>query len=198
MKNVNEFWNTSWTFYKEKSFTWIEYEVCENVNSVIDIDWFTKIKIDVRWETKEVYLENENLRVDSSNWEEINIWYIKVKINKEQDIIEYLDWDLIWEQLFTLEAAIREAKKQWKKLPANFNEFQAILDEVWVNEFMKKFPGYISKEWDNFLEIWNNSYFWLESSEWSNADNMWFTRWTNQPYSCWSNKSKKISVRCIK
>lgn len=65
---------------------------------------------------------------------------INSKINPERDIVEYLEWESAWEQLFTLDAAKRELAKQWKRLPDN-GELEAIIEAVWEQELAGKPTG---------------------------------------------------------
>lgn len=107
-------------------------------------DKWTKVCISCNWILKEIFLENENLKVDSSHWKEVNIDYKlnnsigQLKINPEKDIIEYLEGELAWQQLFTFYSAIRESSKQWKRLPKNEKELISIIDKIWIEGFLEK------------------------------------------------------------
>lgn len=141
-------------------------------------EWFKKISIEVNWKNKEVYLENENLKVDSTNWEKTEIDWYDLKINPEWDIIEFIQaskdnecselWgNMIWAQLFTHEAAIREAKNEWKRLPNendNNPEFQAIVDKIWMRKLSHEFGSFtphseylISSDSMNITHLWSAS-----------------------------------------
>ena len=139
----------------------------QEVKDILEIyEWMTKYKIILNWIEKEIYLDDENLKVDSNNWEKKTIWWILVKVNPEWDITEYLEWELAWEQLFTKKAAIREAKKLWKRLPYyrdNFSEFKGIISNIWIDKFINVLPW--CKNWDSFLKVWENIYFWIDSEE---------------------------------
>ena len=151
---LEEIFSEDW-FKKVQKYVWEVANITEL--TLNEYEWFTKVSIELNWETKEVYLENTNLKIDSSEWKEKEIDWIKVKINPEWDITEYLEWELMWEQLFTWEAAKRETEKQWKRLPLaddDNKEFQAIIDKVWVEEFMKLFPGYRYTDGSEFLIPW--------------------------------------------
>jgi len=107
-------------------------------------DKWIKVYISHNWILKKVFLDNKNLKVDSTHWKEINIDYKlnnpigQLKINPEKDIIEYQEWELAWQQLFTWHSATRESSKQWKRLPENENELIAIIDNIWIEDFLKK------------------------------------------------------------
>ena len=100
-------------------------------------------------------LEKENFKIDSTNWKvEIMSWWlpfiknqIKVKINPEGDIIEYISWipeDMIWEQLFSFDAAIRETKKIKKELPST-DDIKNIIN-LWDAEWVRFFESLSWKE----------------------------------------------------
>ena len=174
-------------------------KVANSTGSILNTyKWFTQVKIEVNWKTKEIYLENENLRVDSSKWGKEKIWRVKVKINDQWDITEYLKWELAWEQLFTWQSAMREAKKQWKRLPADLDEFQAIIDKVWVEEFMKKLPGCRNTFGSNFWSRGRGVYFWSTSTNGDNAGTVAFGKSSTEAYRDWNEKDYGFSVRCIK
>ena len=111
---LNSVFTEDW-FKKVQSYIWEVANITEL--TLNEYEWMRKLKIEVNWEEKEVYMDEENLKVDSSEWKEKEIGWVKVKINPEWDITEYLEWELAWEQLFTWDAAMRESKKQWKRLP---------------------------------------------------------------------------------
>ncbi len=165
-------------------------------------EWMRRLQIKVNWEIREIHLDNENLRVDSSSWEVKKIWRHNIKINPEGDITEYLDWEEKWEQLFdNMKAAEREAKKLWKRLAFEHdenNEFQAIIDEVWVEEFMKFFPGYRLADGSGFWYRGERAYFWSASTDWGNVHYMAFNRGTSRAYRSWGNRASGFSVRLVK
>ena len=187
-------------FKKVQKYVWEVANITEL--TLKEYEWFTKVSIELNWKTKEVYLENTNLKIDSSEWKEKEIEWIKVKINSEWDVTEYLEWKLMWEQLFTWEAAMRESEKQWKRLPLTDNdnkEFQAIIDKVWVEEFMKLFPGYRYMNGGDFWDRGSNLYLWsVSSSNVDNAFNMNFSKGDSSSKRNWNYKSHGLSVRCLK
>jgi len=77
-------------------------------------------------ETTILELEDKNFKVYSKDWKKKTIDWVKVLINKKEDITEFLDWDFKWEQLFTFDAMIRETKKVWKKVPTKDEWWQII------------------------------------------------------------------------
>ncbi len=119
-------------------------EEADRVESILNpYEWMTQFILKPNWETREIYLDNENLRVDSSNWNITSIWTIKtwkmvVKINPEKDIIEDF---YSWEQYFTEKSAEREAKRLWKRLPARFSlprQHKQISWEYWGYDEFKE------------------------------------------------------------
>jgi hypothetical protein len=158
---------------------------------------FTKINLDINWESKEIYLANENLKIDSTNWEKLKIKWINVKINPEWDITEYLEWEFAGQQLFSWSAAMREANKLWFRLPT-IEEFRSIVKEIWIKEFVRVTPGSRNQVWDKFSYMWKISYFW-SSSNWAFSwRNMEFSWENDKAYSSWSNKTFGFSVRLVK
>jgi len=169
-------------------------------------EWMRKIMIKVNWVEKEVYMDEENLKVDSSKWKEIQIDWVKVRINPEWDIIEYFEWELAWEQLFTWDAAMRESEKLWKRLPFaddDDKEFQAIIDEVWVEEFSKLCPGYLNPDRDKIfdsgmlLRLWSASSFIYRGYD-EEAYNIDFDKRYPPFHRFWNGRFNLFSVRLIK
>lgn len=179
------------------------WEVSDKIRTNLDpYKWMEKIQIIVNWEKREIYIDNENLRVDSSKWNIIKINRYNVKVNPEWDIIEYIYWPEAWQQLFdNRNAAEREAKKLWKRLPFahdNYMEFQAIIDKIGVSEFMKRFPGYGDFNFKDFINRGCNSYFWCAHTSWSISYYIWFGRWDSKYKRDSINRSYGLSVRLIK
>ena len=98
-KNIEEHDNFN-TFLKElfsdNGYAKVQnciWEVADMTHLTLNTyEWFTKKTLTLKnWETKEVYMEDTTLKVDSSEWEKTKIDGHKVKINSEGDIIEYLN-----------------------------------------------------------------------------------------------------------
>ena len=188
-------------FKKVQSYVWEVANITEL--TLNEYEGMKKIKIELNWEEKEVYMDEENLRVDSSEWKEKEIGGVKVKINEEWDITEYLEWELAWEQLFTWDAAMRESEKRWKRLPLaddDNREFQAIIEKVWVEEFNKLFPGYRYTDGRAFRHRDSYLFFWAASSygEGSSAYCMSMSKGASDVYCGWNLKAFGLSVRCFK
>lgn len=206
LSNLNSFSELLNNIFAEdwyKKVTKYVWEVADIAKLTLNAyEWFTKLQIEVNWETKEIHLENENLRVDSSNWEVKKIKGHNVKVNPEWDITEYLDWPEAGQQLFdNRNAAEREAKKLWKRLPFAHDEnkeFQAIIEKVWVAEFMKVFPGYRFTVWSDFWYRGEYAFFWSASFDWGNAYGMGFYRGDSRANHYWAARSCGLSVRCVK
>jgi hypothetical protein len=180
------------------------YQTRDGVDNIFELyAWMRKLQIMVNWETKEIYLDNENLRVDSSGWEVKQIKWHNVKVNPEWDITEYLDWPEVWQQLFYNKSTLeREAKKMWKRLPFAHNEnkeFQAIIDIVGIKHFMKIFPGCRYIAGSDFCLRGDIAYFWSASLDGDRAYSMIFNnRWDTRLSRDWNYISLWFSVRLVK
>jgi len=133
------------------------------------------------------------------NWEEVSSNFPKDKMNYNPLLITK---NKEWFFHFGYDAAIKEAKKQWKRLPFaddDNKEFQAIIDKVWVEEFMKVFPGLHNS---NGSEFWDRgSYLWLWSASSLDEDSayiMSFHKGDSSSCHFTFNKSFGLSVRCLK
>jgi len=158
-------------------------------------EWMTKLQIEVNWETKEIYLDNENLRVDSSNWEVKKIRWHNVKVNTEWDIKEYIYWPDAWQQLFNnRKSAQREANKLWKRVPSP-QEFKAIIDKIWVEEFLKVFHGYNTDY--GFWKREINAFYWC-SSELENILDMGLFMVNSKESRYLHGRSMDLSVRLVR
>lgn len=197
---LNDIFAEDW-YKKVTQYVW---EVADTSMLILNAyEWFSKLQIKVNWEAREIYLENQNLRVDSSNWEVKKIGKHNVKINPEWDITEYLDGPEAGQQLFdNRNAAQREANKLWKRLPFAHDEnkeFQAIIKKVWVAEFMKVFPGSRSADWNEFWGRGSGAFFWSASVGSDSACLMVFTRRSFRAgHHEWNNRDLGLSVRCVK
>ena len=196
---LNSIFAEDW-FKKVQSYVWEVVNITEL--TLNEYEGMKKIKIELNWEEKEVYMDEENLRVDSSEWKEIEIGGVKVKINEEWDITEYLEWELAWEQLFTWHAAMRESEKRWKRLPLadeDNREFQAVIKKVWVKEFNKLFPGYRNTDGSDFWYRGSGLYLWSASSnDGDNAYSMRMGKGDSDAFRYWDGKAGGLSVRCFK
>lgn len=166
--------------------------------------WFIKIKIIENWIKREILFDEDTLKVNSDWWKNIKIGWKRFKINPQKDILEYTEGDFVWAQLFTYFSAVREAIKQWKRLPYNSEdnkEFINIINFIWVHNFWQYW--YVFKHESNFKwsEVWTNWLYWS------------FSPYTKDP-SCivqleiinnsskyienyWSNVDLFASVRCV-
>lgn len=119
-------------------------------------------------------LEKENFKIDSSNWEIKTVdWWepflkheIKIKVNPEWDIIEYISWlpeEMIWEQLFTYNAAIRETEKNNKRIPTieNIKWIIEIEDSEWIRFIFLDEWNKSRTKWYDFVDLINLKSLWL-------------------------------------
>lgn len=196
---LNSIFAEDW-FKKVQSYIWEVANITEL--TLNEYEGMKKIKIELNWEKKEVYMDEKNLKVDSSEWEEKAIGWVKVKINPEWDITEYLEWELAGEQLFTWDAAMRESEKQRKRLPfADYDnkEFQAIIEKVWVKEFNKLFPGYRNADGSEFWHRGSRLYLWSACSDGAGrAYSVDVGKGDSDVNRGWDDKAYWLSVRCFK
>lgn len=125
--------------------------------------WMKKIQINTNDWLSEIYIDKNNLKVDSSNWQEEIFDWKRVKFNPQRDIIEFLEWEIAGQQVFSRDAWIREAAIQWKRLPKNLNlEFDWIIEKLWIEEFTSQKTAivYILK-W-NILDWF--AWFWVKDN----------------------------------
>lgn len=196
---LNNIFAEDW-FKKVQSYIWEVANITELILN--EYEGMKKIKIELNWEKKEVYMDEKNLKVDSSEWEEKEIGWVKVKINPEWDITEYLEWELAGEQLFTWDAAMKESEKQRKRLPFaddDNKEFQAIIEKVWVKEFNKLFPGYRHAGGSDFCLRGSTLCLWSASSiGGDDAYSMLMGKGDSVADRNWNYKAYGLSVRCFK
>lgn len=184
--------------------------------------------------SEEYWLERENFRVDSTWWPEKTIpsydfipsneaegsdsyrevhSFLKVKYHLngkwEEEIWEYLEGNLKWEQLFTYDAALRETANAWKIMPWGMEWYkickQINSDISYVVEPFKDILiretlwiwmcGYY--EWTSKKIVLNGTWFWAIWEKWS-EDNNCIIRFTNTeiiPLN-WSLIKHWYPVRC--
>jgi len=196
----SEWWkfSVSW-FRKIKSYVW------EMVSNIINSNWFTPINISVNSREEEVDLENTNFRIDSSTWKEEERSWCMVKVNPQNDIIEYKSNGWV-EQLFTYNAMIRETELRKLRAPSAddtspYNpklhtgelEFKKIFEKVWDKK--------INTPASNDVIFWTKDSFWSSTtidenraivvSIWRSIDDINFSYIA-------INKDRFFHVRCIK
>lgn len=113
--------------------------------------------------TKSLEFENDTFKIDSKWWREVTnkdkddpflgkfVWKKpKVKANDTWDVVEYLDGDAKWEQIFiTYDAFIREVKKAKNCTTQEEVEKKYLMTEDELKEKMKDKPSG-SKEYEKF------------------------------------------------
>ena len=141
-------------------------------------------------------LEEENFKIDSTDWEEIEGWNW-IKVNPEWDVREYLEWKQKWEQLFTKASALRETKKAGKTLPSSWKVLEDIIKKKYkwnYQDFLEKenikFSGWRTKFPEIFKHIDEVSHMWCEDG----SSLIGFRdRWHHNNH----HDNYGLSVRCI-
>ena len=148
-------------------------------------------------------VEKENFKVNSAGWDlfttQEGIAYLE---NPEGDIWEYLDGipaELVGQQLFTWEAAIRETAKIGKRMPTD--KESNLLKREDFGEVV--YPGY--HDVGNFSFNLGYAYFWTSSV--SEADNfirpnslrrLFYLSEVGRIYHNEGGQALGFSVRCLK
>ena len=136
--------------------------------------------------------------MDSTGWDEEIVSLLKVKINHEIGILEFLEWENAWEQLFSWDAASEEANKQWMRLPT-WKDFRWIINNLWIWEFKKNFTGCYSpdgndiKHKNSAIVLWTWESYFDEYAFFVHLDK----GFSNITYD-WRDKNFWLSVRWIK
>lgn len=141
-------------------------------------------------------LEEYNFKIDSTWWEEKNINWVTIKINKEWDVVEYTKWRFKWEQLFSWNAAMRETKKYWKKIPTH-NELKLLIKS---KQDIKNIPyvGFLNTDntiFELYLEyvfLWTSTIFDSKTAYYWSLFHFYNKMGCNN-----RNINYKFSVRCI-
>lgn len=145
-------------------------------------------------------LEDRNFRVEdtSNRIGAIDQNGIKIKVNPEGDVQEYLEGDYAWQQFFDENSAARETERVNKKLPDSIHFYKDIIEKKYswdYQSFLKweqiLFTGWYGKNSDSFVFIGENiclrcadgSLFSCTKKEWVPLGN---------------NRFSAFSVRCIK
>ncbi len=98
---------------------------------------------------------------------------IKVKVNPEGDVWEYVSWvpaEFIGQQLFTYVAALRETQKAGKSLPEDQATFEQILSTMPGDTGIKQYKNYLESSktkyagcfssWSHiFDDVWMRAYY---------------------------------------
>jgi len=149
---------------------------------------------------KMIQLEEENFKVDSSGWKQIDT---KRKIHflesPARDIWEYVDGvpdELVNQQLFTWSAAVRETEKAGKKMPTD--EEWDILTAGGKNLNLKKvFSGTRGID-TNFYDLGTSLSCWSSSVSGGNAWSRYLGSGRAIVRRYMDNQAYGFSVRCIK
>ena len=145
-------------------------------------------------------LEDRNFRVEdtSNRIGAIDQNGIKIKVNPEGDVQEYLEGDYVWQQFFDENSAARETEKANKKLPGSSQFYKDIIEKKYwwdYQSFVKweqiLFPGWYGKNSDRFVFI-------DENISLRCADGSLFSCTKKEWVPLGNNRISGFSVRCIK
>ncbi len=210
--NHELFWKT-WELLKEMSFLDVNGNIHDSIRNIVlsategewmDMKLINPIKKAAE-EIKETLekvpeLEDTNFKIiDITNRKEItDPNWVKIKVNPEGDIREYLEGDYKWEQLFTHQAALREVDKAGKKMPASFVVYWDLLKRKynWQYEnFLKwehiKLCGFRNDPGE-FLYIGTGEDLWCEDGSCFHQIRGWIGATRRYP------ETYGLPVRCIK
>lgn len=139
-----------------------------------------------------ITLQKENYKIDSTNWKEITDQNgVKVKESPEWDVLEYVEWDYKWEQLFTRWAVERLWIKD--KLPT----YEQMKELAWddYKQFLKdnniKFCGWRNPNNKKFYNIDKEFDVWCEDGSNFSGDR------DGRCHNHLSNDTYGFSVRCV-
>lgn len=142
-------------------------------------------------------LEDKNFRINSVGWkmERTNIKGLRVLVNPENDIWEYVDGKFKGEQLFTHDAMMRETKKRNKRVPTD----EELSDLVKEKKDIKNFPlsGYRYNT-GNFYCLGTYASFWSSSESGTIAWNRNLASSEARVNRYTNYKTYGFSVRCLK
>ena len=113
------------------------------------------------------FLDTNNFTIDSSSWSLQDAeWVvngkhisIKVKVNPEEDIREYVSWmptGFIGQQLFTYTAALRETQKVGKFLPQDQSILENAIATMSGDTEIQKYKNYLTKAAVNFAGCYSS------------------------------------------
>ena len=142
-------------------------------------------------------LENKNFRINSVGWkmERTNIKGLRVLVNPEGDIWEYLDGEFKGEQLFTFDSMMRETKKRNKKVPTDDEFDKLIFDKDDIKGGLlagtRSYTGSFGS-----LGLFGN--FWSSTENGSSAWRRILYTTESRVYRSINGKSYGYSVRCLK
>jgi hypothetical protein len=148
-------------------------------------------------ENPKLKLEDHNFRINSVGWKmgRTSIEGLRVLVNPEGDIWEYLDGEFKGEQLFTFSAMMRETKKRNKRVPTDEQFFKIANTKEDIKNLLlsghRNITGY-------FNNLGTRAFFWSSSESGTNAWYRYLASSEARVYRYTNNKTNGFSVRCLK
>lgn len=121
--NIWKKFNINWNHWETDTESWIILPTYRIKERQIKANIWNILENTEELINKVPELEDSNLKIPTDNtWKKTYIYWMKAKVNPAWNVWEFLEnapnWEKIkWEQIFTYQAAIHEAKLQGKKLP---------------------------------------------------------------------------------
>ena len=120
----------------------------EDNNDIDPYRWVVKTKIKDVLESKE---------------KQENDWFKKISVKLDWEEVE-IEYKLEISCLLDFNSASENAKKNWARL-VNMREFNAILSEIWIEEFNREYPWVMYSDKSRTIGWkWKMSYFWINGN----------------------------------
>jgi len=142
----------------------------EGDNNLLDIDLY----IWEVWEKVESVITKTE-EIDKSKW----FKKILIELNWEEVEIEY---KIDTSELLDFNASVKKSKEFWSRL-VNEEEFQAICNSIWNEEFTQVFPWVLYSDKSNTIgAFWKMVYFWVN----------WYGFWENMKVKIFSKLDMRV------
>lgn len=169
-------------------------EIVQKVIAAANLEIARLKKLQIRVD-KPLVFEDHNFKANSDGWKKIIVGGKSYLENLQKDIWEILDGDYKGEQLFTLDAAMRETEKAGKRMPTD-EEFTELLK---VKEDMPKLllAGHRNTD-GSFYNRGTYAYFWSSTESGASAWLRILSSGISTVNRATNDKAFGFSVRCLK